>query len=59
MDARSCSQTRTGRGGTERRSSAAELERDRGGYGLQAAIAACHALAPSVEETDWDRIVVL
>lgn len=31
----------------------------RGPYGLQAAIAECHALASSVEETDWDRIVVL
>ncbi|MEU8284960.1 sigma-70 family RNA polymerase sigma factor [Micromonospora sp. NPDC048905] len=31
----------------------------RGPYGLQAAIAATHAAAPSVEETDWDRIVVL
>ena len=30
-----------------------------GPYGLQAAIAATHACAPSVEETDWDRIVVL
>jgi RNA polymerase sigma factor (sigma-70 family) len=30
-----------------------------GPYGLQAAIAACHAVAPSVDETDWDRIVVL
>ncbi|MEU8211943.1 sigma-70 family RNA polymerase sigma factor [Micromonospora sp. NPDC049044] len=30
-----------------------------GPYGLQAAIAASHAAAPSVEETDWDRIVVL
>ncbi|SHN47194.1 RNA polymerase sigma factor [Cryptosporangium aurantiacum] len=30
-----------------------------GPYGLQAAIAAAHASAPSVEETDWDRIVVL
>ena len=30
-----------------------------GPYGLQAAIAACHASAPSVEETDWERIVVL
>ncbi|WP_405085987.1 RNA polymerase sigma factor [Microbispora sp. NBC_01389] len=30
-----------------------------GPYGLQAAIAAVHASAPSVEETDWDRIVVL
>ena len=30
-----------------------------GPYGLQAAIAACHASAPSVPETDWDRIVLL
>jgi RNA polymerase sigma factor (sigma-70 family) len=30
-----------------------------GPYGLQAAIAATHAAAPSVEETDWERIVVL
>ncbi len=30
-----------------------------GPYGLQAAIAAAHASASSVEETDWDRIVVL
>ncbi|MEU1508073.1 sigma-70 family RNA polymerase sigma factor [Kitasatospora sp. NPDC005748] len=30
-----------------------------GPYGLQAAIAACHATAPSVPETDWDRIVLL
>lgn len=30
-----------------------------GPYGLQAAIAAAHASAPSVAETDWERIVVL
>jgi RNA polymerase sigma factor (sigma-70 family) len=30
-----------------------------GPYGLQAAIAACHAVAPSVQETDWERIVLL
>jgi RNA polymerase sigma factor (sigma-70 family) len=30
-----------------------------GPYGLQAAIAATHASAPSVEATDWDRIVLL
>jgi RNA polymerase sigma-70 factor, ECF subfamily len=30
-----------------------------GPYALQAAIAACHARAPSVEETDWARIVAL
>lgn len=33
--------------------------RGRGAYGLQAAIAECHAVAPSVAETDWDRIVLL
>nr|WP_201469094.1 RNA polymerase sigma factor [Microbacterium hydrocarbonoxydans] len=31
----------------------------RGPYGLQAAIAECHALAPSVDDTDWERIVLL
>jgi RNA polymerase sigma factor (sigma-70 family) len=30
-----------------------------GPYGLQAAIAACHATAPSVRETDWERVVLL
>jgi RNA polymerase sigma factor (sigma-70 family) len=30
-----------------------------GAFGLQAAIAECHAVAPSVAETDWDRVVVL
>ncbi len=35
------------------------LGRGRGPYGLQAAIAECHALAPSVDETDWERIVLL
>jgi RNA polymerase sigma factor (sigma-70 family) len=30
-----------------------------GAYGLQAAIAECHAAAPSVDDTDWERIVVL
>ena len=30
-----------------------------GAYGLQAAIADCHAVAPSVAATDWDRIVML
>jgi RNA polymerase sigma factor (sigma-70 family) len=33
--------------------------RGRGAYSLQAAIAECHAVAASVDETDWDRIVVL
>ncbi|MFD1812515.1 RNA polymerase sigma factor [Rhodococcus gannanensis] len=36
-----------------------ELGRGRGAYALQAAIAECHDLAPSVDDTDWDRIVVL
>ena len=30
-----------------------------GYYGLQAAIAECHAIAPSFDETDWARIVLL
>jgi RNA polymerase sigma factor (sigma-70 family) len=30
-----------------------------GNYGLQAAIAACHARAGSIEETDWTRIAAL
>jgi RNA polymerase sigma factor (sigma-70 family) len=30
-----------------------------GPYGLQAAIAACHARARSAQETDWERIVAL
>lgn len=35
------------------------LGRGRGPYALQAAIAECHAIAPSIAETDWERIVVL
>ncbi|MBX3045793.1 MAG: RNA polymerase sigma factor [Anaerolineales bacterium] len=31
----------------------------RGNYALQAAIAECHAIAASIEETDWERIVLL
>ncbi|WP_255662041.1 RNA polymerase sigma factor [Nocardia spumae] len=30
-----------------------------GAYGLQAAIAECHAVAPSVNDTDWPRVVDL
>jgi predicted RNA polymerase sigma factor len=30
-----------------------------GPYGLQASIAECHAVAPSVAGTDWPRIVLL
>ncbi|WP_315093104.1 sigma-70 family RNA polymerase sigma factor [uncultured Cellulomonas sp.] len=38
---------------------AGRVGRGLGAYGVQAAIAECHAVAPSVEETDWDRIVLL
>ena len=38
---------------------AASAGRGLGPYGLQAAIAACHASAPSVAETDWERVVLL
>ena len=40
-------------------SRATAMGRGLGPYGLQAAIAACHASAPSVSETDWERIVLL
>jgi len=35
------------------------LARPLGPYSLQAAIAACHARAQSIDETDWKRIVAL
>ncbi|WP_449283876.1 RNA polymerase sigma factor [Leucobacter sp.] len=35
------------------------LGRGRGPYALQASIAECHAIAPTIEHTDWERIVVL
>lgn len=38
---------------------AAAGDRGLGPYGLQAAIAECHAVAVSVAETDWHRIVAL
>ncbi|SDL46087.1 RNA polymerase sigma factor, sigma-70 family [Glycomyces sambucus] len=47
---------RRGRAALDRARSAG---RGLGVYGLQAAIAECHAVAPSVAETDWDRIVAL
>ncbi|MFF3108414.1 RNA polymerase sigma factor [Kitasatospora sp. NPDC057904] len=47
---------RRGRAALDR---AAAAGRGLGPYGLQAAIAACHALAPSVAETDWERVVLL
>ncbi|MFJ8045698.1 RNA polymerase sigma factor [Kitasatospora sp. NPDC096147] len=47
---------RRGRAALDR---ASAVGRGLGPYGLQAAIAACHARAASVAETDWDRIVLL
>ncbi|WP_181697383.1 RNA polymerase sigma factor [Nocardia sp. GTS18] len=38
---------------------AEQVGRGLGAYGLQAAIAECHAVAPSVERTNWERIVLL
>lgn len=38
---------------------AADLGAPLGPYTLQAAIAACHARAPSAEDTDWERIAAL
>lgn len=38
---------------------AARVGRGLGPYGIQAAIAACHAAAGSVADTDWERIVLL
>jgi RNA polymerase sigma factor (sigma-70 family) len=38
---------------------AQKVGRGLGPYGVQAAIAECHAVASSVEETDWDRVVLL
>jgi RNA polymerase sigma factor (sigma-70 family) len=38
---------------------AGRVGRGLGAYGVQAAIAECHAVAPSVEETDWEQVVLL
>ncbi|HEY5855765.1 MAG TPA: sigma-70 family RNA polymerase sigma factor [Aldersonia sp.] len=38
---------------------AVEGGRGLGAYGLQAAIAECHAVAHSVQETNWDRIALV
>ncbi|QIG38979.1 sigma-70 family RNA polymerase sigma factor [Microbacterium sp. 4R-513] len=38
---------------------AASFDRGLGYYGLQAAVAECHAAAHSADETDWSRIVAL
>ncbi|QNG20242.1 RNA polymerase subunit sigma-24 [Rhodococcus triatomae] len=47
---------RRGRAALER---AEHTGRGLGAYGLQAVIAECHAVAPSVEETNWERIVLV
>ena len=38
---------------------AEQLRQKRGPYGIQAAIAACHARAASAEDTDWEKIADL
>ena len=38
---------------------AEQAGRGLGAYGLQAAIAECHAIAPSVGATNWERVVIL
>lgn len=38
---------------------AGQVGKGLGAYGVQAAIAECHAVAGSVAETEWDRVVVL
>lgn len=38
---------------------ATQVGRGLGPYGVQAAIAECHAVAPSVDATDWERVVLL
>ncbi|MFG1782430.1 RNA polymerase sigma factor [Rhodococcus oryzae] len=38
---------------------AERVGRGLGAYGLQAAIAECHSVAPSVDATDWERIVLI
>jgi RNA polymerase sigma factor (sigma-70 family) len=41
------------------RAASAVGEKGWGYYGLQAALAECHATAPTAQDTDWDRIVTL
>ena len=38
---------------------AVQAGRGLGAYGLQASIAECHAVAPSVGATNWERVVIL
>ena len=48
---------RRSRAGARRCERADAVGRGLGYYGLQAAIAECHAVAPSFDDTDWARIV--
>ncbi|WP_311416805.1 sigma-70 family RNA polymerase sigma factor [Microbacterium sp. ISL-103] len=57
-DRRRWDRSRIGRGRAAL-AAADALGSGRGPYGLQAAIAESHAVAPSIDETDWDRIVLL
>ena len=45
--------------GSEALARADRIGRGRASYGLQAAIAECHAVAPTADETDWARIALL
>lgn len=45
--------------GSQALAAADALSSSRGSYALQAAIAQCHAVAPSVEKTNWEQIVSL
>ncbi|PXW26987.1 UNVERIFIED_CONTAM: RNA polymerase sigma factor (sigma-70 family) [Williamsia faeni] len=45
--------------GTAALARADDCGRGRGPYGLQAALAQCHATAVTAQDTDWQRIVVL
>lgn len=58
QDRRRWDRSRIGRGRAAL-AAADALGSGRGPYGLQAAIAESHAVAPSIDETDWDRIVLL
>ena len=45
--------------GREALTKAMSFDRGLGYYGIQAAVAQCHAIAPSADDTDWARIVAL
>lgn len=58
QDRRRWNRSAIGRG-TAALAKASSFGRGLGPYGLQAAIAACHATARTIEDTDWERIVIL